>query len=376
MGGRVLQGRFMAGGPRLPVPGRNAGVAQPRGSHQGGNQAEQLPAGLLKSGNGGNPLPETVRTKMESFFGTDFSDVRVHVGPEAPSIGALAFTIGSSLYFAPGQYNPDSPQGQALLGHELTHVVQQRAGRVRNPFGSGIAVVQDQHLEAEADRLGQRAAGHRPASVQAKPAPGPAIRQATRQTGHSTGHSTSRSSGQPAQAKSGSSMPKGTPPGNRPSDVTKPATAQKRSGRDGDGYRLIVGGYLHQDGSLPDGMAGHGFVAVQKPGGRREAFGFSPANFSRMDPKRDLGRLTAGVPGKVHRDETAFSKPGVRTRSFAISREQADQAMSKVSEYKTAQFSLARKQCSSFAMDVARAAGVDDFGDNRVANPREWYRKI
>ena len=45
-----------------------------------------------------------------------------------------------------------------MLGHELTHVVQQRAGRVKNPLGGGIAVVQDLTLEAEAERMGMRAA--------------------------------------------------------------------------------------------------------------------------------------------------------------------------------------------------------------------------
>ena len=72
----------------------------------------------------------------ESALGASFDDVRVHVGPEASSIGALAFTLGTNLYFAPGLYNPHTPQGQQLIGHELAHVVQQRAGRVRNPFGS------------------------------------------------------------------------------------------------------------------------------------------------------------------------------------------------------------------------------------------------
>jgi hypothetical protein len=99
-----------------------------------------------------------VQKKMESFFGTDFSDVRVHVGQEASSIGALAFTYGSDLYFAHGQYDPHTSHGQRLLGHELTHVLQQRAGRVRNPFGSGVAVVQDPGLEAEAERMGVRIA--------------------------------------------------------------------------------------------------------------------------------------------------------------------------------------------------------------------------
>jgi ribosomal protein S18 acetylase RimI-like enzyme len=98
---------------------------------------------------------------MESALGASFSDVRIHVGPEASAIGAIAFTWGSDIHFAPGQYNPHTQEGQALLGHELTHVVQQRAGRVANPFGSGVAVVQDQGLEAEADRLGRQAAMHR-----------------------------------------------------------------------------------------------------------------------------------------------------------------------------------------------------------------------
>ena len=122
---------------------------------------------------GGQPLPPDVRRKMESFFGTNFGDVRVHVGAQASAIGALAFTQGTDIHFAPGQYNPMTPQGQQILGHELTHVLQQRAGRVRNPFGSGVAVVQDHALEAEADRMGHRAAAHQ---VQAKIGPGPVQR--------------------------------------------------------------------------------------------------------------------------------------------------------------------------------------------------------
>ena len=73
----------------------------------------------------------------------------------------LAFTLGSQYLLRAGQYDPHSVRGQQVLGHELTHVVQQRAGRVRNPQGFGIAVVQDHALEAEADRLGMRAAARR-----------------------------------------------------------------------------------------------------------------------------------------------------------------------------------------------------------------------
>jgi hypothetical protein len=116
----------------------------------------------LRPKSGGWPLPRDVQAKMEAALGANFSDVRIHVGPEAAAIGAIAFTWGSDLHFAPGQYNPHTPHGQFLLGHELTHVVQQRAGRVANPFGSGVAVVQDYALEAEADRLGRLAADSTP----------------------------------------------------------------------------------------------------------------------------------------------------------------------------------------------------------------------
>jgi hypothetical protein len=120
-----------------------------------GVEAFQVP---LRQKSGGLPLPSEVRTKMETAFSADFSDVRVHIGHEASSLGAIAYTWGSNIHFAPGQYNPHTIQGQKLLGHELWHVVQQRSGRVRNPFGGGVAVVQDNALEAEADRMGVKAA--------------------------------------------------------------------------------------------------------------------------------------------------------------------------------------------------------------------------
>jgi protein-tyrosine phosphatase len=112
------------------------------------------PSWTLRLPETGERLPPAIQQKMENVFHTSFRDVRVHIGQEALSIGALAFTNGSQIYFAPGQYQPLTVHGQRLLGHELTHVVQQKSGRVRNPFGSGVAIVQDPHLEAEADRMG------------------------------------------------------------------------------------------------------------------------------------------------------------------------------------------------------------------------------
>ncbi|HWU85644.1 MAG TPA: DUF4157 domain-containing protein [Kofleriaceae bacterium] len=106
----------------------------------------------------GQPLEPGIRQAMESFFQADFSGVRVHEGPAAQAMGALAFTLGEELHFAPGLYEPTTREGVELLGHELAHVVQQRDGRVANPYGQGVAIVQDPQLEAEADRMGQQVA--------------------------------------------------------------------------------------------------------------------------------------------------------------------------------------------------------------------------
>ena len=145
MAGPVIQGSFLCGRPA---------VAQRR---MHGNALEAPRSLELRPSALGRPLPPVVQRRMEQAFGASFGDVRVHVGHQAQSIGARAFTAGSSIYFAPGHYDPHSAHGQLLLGHELAHVVQQRRGAVRNPFpGSVTAIVHDQRLEAEAERLAAR----------------------------------------------------------------------------------------------------------------------------------------------------------------------------------------------------------------------------
>lgn len=118
-------------------------------------------------------MPAAVQAKMESAFNADFSSVNIEEGTKASSIGARAFTQGNNIHFAPGQYDPGSVNGQRLLGHELAHVVQQRAGRVSVPQGKGLPIVVSPALETEADRSGERAAAGLPVqgrlSVQLRP---------------------------------------------------------------------------------------------------------------------------------------------------------------------------------------------------------------
>ncbi len=103
-------------------------------------------------------LPSFARETMESLFKSSFADVRLRIGPQPASIGAQAFVQGSDLYFSPGFFEPQSPEGLRLLAHELTHVIQQRSRRVTGAFETNAGIVEDPALEEEADWMGEQAA--------------------------------------------------------------------------------------------------------------------------------------------------------------------------------------------------------------------------
>lgn len=89
-------------------------------------------AGRIDSLKGsGSTLSGHVRHYFTSRFGHDFSRVKVHTDADAmkisEDINARAFTVGQHVFFGPGQYNPATDSGRRLLGHELTHTVQQGA---------------------------------------------------------------------------------------------------------------------------------------------------------------------------------------------------------------------------------------------------------
>ncbi|WP_436699429.1 eCIS core domain-containing protein [Nocardioides sp. BYT-33-1] len=88
---------------------------------------------------GGEPLPEAVRSSMESAFGWSFGDVRIHRDATAArlsrSISADAFTTGTDIYFGEGMFDTGSEHGRHVLAHELGHVVSGGSGVHRwNPF--------------------------------------------------------------------------------------------------------------------------------------------------------------------------------------------------------------------------------------------------
>jgi GH24 family phage-related lysozyme (muramidase) len=103
----------------------------------------------------GRPFGGQVRNRMESAFGQDFSHVRVHDNSTAAALStglnARAFTVGQDVAFGAGEYQPDTLLGDALIAHELAHVIQQGGAHAAvAPLEKGGG--QQEALEQEADR--------------------------------------------------------------------------------------------------------------------------------------------------------------------------------------------------------------------------------
>ena len=85
---------------------------------------------------GGQPLDRTTRHFFEPRLGRDLSAVRIHTdsaaSESANAVDARAYTLGSNIVFANGEYAPHSESGRHLIAHELAHVVQGAGARIGN----------------------------------------------------------------------------------------------------------------------------------------------------------------------------------------------------------------------------------------------------
>jgi hypothetical protein len=102
----------------------------------------------------GRALDGAMSRQLEPAYGEPLGDVRVHVGDHADAlaraVSARAFTVGSDVFFASGEYRPGTHGGDALIAHEVAHVVQQRD----MPASGPLTVSQPgDALEREADAL-------------------------------------------------------------------------------------------------------------------------------------------------------------------------------------------------------------------------------
>ena len=100
----------------------------------------------------GHALDSHAKTRLQTAFGADFSDVRVHTDTRAQqlsdNLNAHAFTIGTDIAFGPGEYQPGTVVGDALIAHELAHVMQQGGSSSSQPQRK----VDNSDLDADADR--------------------------------------------------------------------------------------------------------------------------------------------------------------------------------------------------------------------------------
>jgi len=116
----------------IPCPtcsGEQSKVIRRKASGNSGNHANSSIHQILGRPGSGHPLDQSTRTFFEPRLGADLSHVRLHTdsaaAESAKSIQAKAYTLGSDIAFAPNQFAPGMPDGQRLLAHELTHVIQQ-----------------------------------------------------------------------------------------------------------------------------------------------------------------------------------------------------------------------------------------------------------
>ena len=138
--------------------------SEPEVGMAGGPVSDGLATRIDAARGGGSPLPAEVRSHMESAFDTPLDGVRLHTGSESDALNravtAKAFTTGNDIFVRGDAYRANSPDGNRLLAHELTHVVQQRSMANSGPMTVGAA---DDHLEHEADDVAasitQRMAG-------------------------------------------------------------------------------------------------------------------------------------------------------------------------------------------------------------------------
>ena len=144
-------------------------IARSIDNRSGGGGAAQAP---IPEG-GGQPLSKDVRARMEPRLGGDLGGVRVHTSGQsaraAEGMSAKAFTVGDDVHFGSGNYQPGTKEGDRLIAHELTHVVQgqksgvQRKAKEDDAGGEGESAAgevshPDEPAEKEADHVGDHVA--------------------------------------------------------------------------------------------------------------------------------------------------------------------------------------------------------------------------
>jgi len=244
----------------------------------------------------GQPLDSQTRSFMEPRFGQDFSGVRIHTDTKAAesakAVNAAAYAVGSNVVFGAGRYVPGTSEGQRLMAHELTHVVQQGSGIHRMPASLEIGSVNDP-AEREADASAD--AVMRGAPVRAARQEEPAVRRITDPSTNVM-----------------------TPPS------ASPATATPQAGGGATQMLVYASGYPNIHTSIADEHSNHHWMpssvdfqaTAQSSGG-----GSGQATFQGL-----LGQIQSAAPHSIqgldligHANQNVFALGGTITRGGGVS---------------------------------------------------------
>ncbi len=114
-----------------------ASFIQKKSEANNNKASDAISSQIQSTKGGGNSMPKSTKSFMESRFGANFSNVNIHTGnyvsQVSSQLNAQAFTVGNNIYFNEGRYQPESSDGKHLLAHELTHVMQQTGNIQRQP---------------------------------------------------------------------------------------------------------------------------------------------------------------------------------------------------------------------------------------------------
>ncbi len=115
---------------------------------------EETAARPAQSPYGGTPLQVSgaLASRIKRGFGLRAGELALRESPDVAAMGARATAQGNAIRFAPGEFSPETPEGLAVLGHELNHVRQQAMGNVSAPGGE---VFDSPAHEAASERAGE-----------------------------------------------------------------------------------------------------------------------------------------------------------------------------------------------------------------------------
>lgn len=294
----------------------------------------------------GSPLHPDVKTLMESRFAFDFSSVRIHDDARAAessrAVNALAYTVGRNVVFGLGQYAPQTNEGQKLLAHELTHVVQQKDQARASDY---TILPSNSSAEQEADEAsGFVVTGRTPQISQSMS--GSQIGRTGKQGGDAA------SSGQSAKPQSCS----GWTCLADLNECDKPDPGKAGNNQPSNSWSLTV--MIDVDVSTADQVGittfGHSYVKFSESNGTEYTYGFYPLNKAEVF----LGAVKP-TPGCIVHPDLSHSSCIDYEEKYSLQKPNYDKALdnAKLWCHSKPTYELFNVNCTTFCAKVVESAG-------------------